>query len=178
MSLGPYTVWAPDAQRVDLVIDGEGGPTGEPMTRVTDARPGHAGWWRSETPRFAGTRYGFALDGGEPLPDPRSLSQPDGPFGLSEVVDTADLAWSDDGWAGVPLRGAVIYELHVGTFTEEGTFDAAVARLDHLVDLGVTLVEVMPVATYPGERGWGYDGVLPYAPDAGPAWDSRWWRSA
>ena len=159
MSLGPYTVWAPDAQRVDLVIDGEGGPTGEPMTRVTDAPPGHAGWWRSETPRFAGTRYGFALDGGEPLPDPRSLSQPDGPFGLSEVVDTADLSWSDDGWAGVPLRGAVVYELHIGTFTEEGTFDAAIARLDHLVDLGVTLVEVMPVATYPGDRGWGYDGV-------------------
>ncbi|GAA3613594.1 malto-oligosyltrehalose trehalohydrolase [Marihabitans asiaticum] len=167
MSAGePYRVWAPTAERVELALaDDESPTTGagptdfadvettEPMTRGED------GWWTSSTLRTPGCRYGFVVDGGAPLPDPRSLRQPDGPFGLSEVVDPADFVWTDDDWAGVPLRGAVIYELHVGTFTDEGTLDAAIHRLDHLVDLGVTMVELMPVATYPGRRGWGYDGV-------------------
>ena len=159
MSMGPYRVWAPSAEQVELHLEApsshldEHEITREPMER------GDGGWWSSRTERSPGDRYGFALDGGDPLPDPRSLAQPDGPFGLSEVVDVSAFPWTDDGWRGVPLRGAVIYEMHVGTFTREGTLDAAIERLDHLVDLGITLVELMPVASYPGRRGWGYDGV-------------------
>src|SRR5205807_6125605 len=119
-----------------------------------------AGWFSVDDPEAApGDRYGFALDGGAPLPDPRSPSQPDGVHGLSEVVDHAAFAWSDQGWHGTPLSAAVIYELHIGTFTPEGSFDAVMPRLPELVALGVTAVEIMPVAEFPGARGWGYDGV-------------------
>jgi malto-oligosyltrehalose trehalohydrolase len=104
-------------------------------------------------------RYGFRLDGGDPLADPRSPRQPDGPAGLSQCYDHDRFGWTDDGWAGRPLAGAVLYELHAGTFTAEGTFDAAIGRLDYLRDLGVTMVELMPVAAFPGRRGWGYDGI-------------------
>ncbi|WP_236572024.1 malto-oligosyltrehalose synthase [Janibacter melonis] len=161
--LGPHRVWAPDAEQVDLVRAGDDGETREPMARE------EGGWWRSDADRVDGERYGFSLDGGETSPDPRSLGQPDGPMGLSQVVDTSAFTWTDEHWQGVPLRGAVIYELHVGTFTPEGTLDSAVERLDHLVDLGVTVVELMPVATYPGHHGWGYDGVDIWAvhPDLG-----------
>lgn len=150
-----FSVWAPVPSRVDVVVDGRSyamdkGSTGWWVARVPDGRPG--------------CRYGFCLDGGEPRPDPRSPSQPDGVHGLSEVVDHGAHRWADLGWRGIPARGMVLYELHIGTFTPEGTFDAAIEQLEHLVRLGVDAVEVMPVAEFPGHRGWGYDGVDLYAP--------------
>jgi maltooligosyltrehalose trehalohydrolase len=122
--------------------------------------PDDGGWWVTDLPGTGpGTDYAFRLDKGEPLPDPRSRWQPAGVSGPSRLYDDGAFAWSDAGWRGVPLAGSVIYELHVGTFTPEGTFDAAIERLDHLTALGVDTVELMPVAAFPGERGWGYDGI-------------------
>lgn len=148
-------VWAPKAARVELVINGGHSP----MTR--DDR----GWWSIATDALTpGTDYGFSLDGGEPLPDPRSNFQPDGVHGLSRVVDHGAFRWTDAHWNPPPLSSAIIYELHVGTFTPAGTFDSAIERLQYLADLGVTHVELMPVAEFSGDRGWGYDGVDLYAP--------------
>jgi maltooligosyltrehalose trehalohydrolase len=149
-----FRVWAPAAQQVELVLV-DGRSAMEPM-------PG--GWWRSAARAGRGTRYAFAIDGGEPRPDPRSPSQPDGVHGMSEVLDHGQFEWHDDDWRGVSLRGAVLYELHVGTFSPEGTFDGVGERLSHLVDLGVDAIEVMPIAAFPGRRGWGYDGVDLFAP--------------
>ncbi|WP_461030388.1 malto-oligosyltrehalose trehalohydrolase, partial [Streptomyces sparsus] len=118
----------------------------------------------------AGARYGFVLDDGPVRPDPRSRRQPDGPEGLSAVVDHTAFRWRHD-WPGRDLAGSVLYELHVGTFTDAGTFDAAAERLGGLAELGVTQVEVMPVSPFPGRHGWGYDGVAPWAvhePYGGP----------
>ncbi len=154
-------LWAPDAERVDLVL-----PAGtEPM------RPADGGWWRTGSDLAAGTRYRLALDGGDPIADPRALRLPDGPDGPAEVVDVAAFGWTDQDWRGVALHGSVLYELHVGTFTADGTLDAAIERLDHLVDLGVGIVELMPLASFPGRHGWGYDGVGLFAvhePYGGP----------
>ena len=156
-------VWAPHRQRVDLVVGG----------RSIAMRRGDGGWWTaSDVDAGPGARYGFALDGGETRPDPRSRSQPDGVFGLSEEVDHGAHTWTDSRWRGRQLEGAVIYELHVGTFSPPGTFDGAIERLPHLSRLGVDMVEVMPVAEFSGDRGWGYDGVDLYAPHhayGGPA---------
>ena len=143
-------VWAPGAERVETVID----HAHRPMVH-DKKRPG---WWVLLEHVAPGTRYAFSVDGGDPLPDPRSRFQPDGPHGPSMVIDPA-LFDRPQEWAGRNLRGAVLYEMHVATFTAEGTFDAAIERLDHLVDLGVDAVEVMPVADFAGTRGWGYDGV-------------------
>jgi maltooligosyltrehalose trehalohydrolase len=148
-------VWAPDATKVEVVLDG-GHATYE-------MEPAPEGWWVHPTPVPAGTRYAFSVDGGPLRPDPRSLSQPEGVHSPSEAVDLAEHEWGDAGWEGAPLRGAVLYELHLGTFTPEGTLDAAAGRLDHLTDLGVTMVCLMPVAAFPGRHGWGYDGVCLYA---------------
>ncbi len=123
------------------------------------------GWWEvTEVAARAGTRYGFSLDGGETRPDPRSSSQPDGVLGLSQVVDQGAYPWKDSGWSGKPLAGSVLYELHVGTFTPAGTFDAVIEKLPNLIQLGVDAIELMPVAEFSGERGWGYDGVDLFAP--------------
>ena len=147
-------VWAPHAERVHAVL--ADGP--RPMEPEGDR-----GWWVGvDVP--AGTDYRFSVDGGPPRPDPRSGHQPEGVHGPSRVVDHTAFAWSDDAWRGVHLPSAVLYELHVGTFSAEGTFEGAIAHLDHLVDLGVTAVELMPVAEFSGDRGWGYDGVDLYAP--------------
>ena len=143
-------VWAPDADMVEVVVDD---------TETIMAR-GDDGWWWSE-PLPPGTLYQFQIDGGMLLPDPRSLSQPDGPHGPSRIVDPA--LFDRPATFSADLRGAVGYELHIGTFTPEGTFEAAITRLDHLLNLGVQAVEVMPVADFPGEQGWGYDGVGQYA---------------
>ena len=130
------------------------------------------GWWELDARRAAGDALRVRLDGGEPLADPRALRLPGRPRRLRPRSSTSTtFAWTDDAWRGVPLPGAVIYELHVGTFTPEGTLDAAIERLDHLVELGVDLVELMPLATFPGRHGWGYDGVGLYAvhePYGGP----------
>ena len=116
---------------------------------------------------MAGDDYRYVLDGGDPLPDPCSRFQPEGVRGPSRVVDTARFAWTDDAWAGLDHGRLVIYEIHVGTFTPEGTLAAAAARLGELRDLGVTAVELMPLATFPGERNWGYDGLYTWAPAPG-----------
>jgi maltooligosyltrehalose trehalohydrolase len=148
-------VWAPNASAVDVVL-----ATGRYAMRGTAS-----GWFEAELDGDgARADYRFSLDGGPPLPDPRSPFQPGGPEGPSRPVDHAAFNWHDAGWRAPPLASSVLYELHVGTFTEEGTFDAVLSKLDHLVDVGVTAVELMPVGEFPGARGWGYDGVFPYAP--------------
>lgn len=157
-----FEVWAPQAGRVTLECDG--------VTRALRPDPERSGWWTGEAEAVDGTRYGFAVDDGPVRPDPRSRRQPDGPDGLSAVVDQDRYDWRVP-WPGRPLPGAVLYELHVGTFTAEGTLDAAAGRLDHLAQLGVTHVELMPLCPFPGRHGWGYDGVSPWAvhePYGGP----------
>jgi maltooligosyltrehalose trehalohydrolase len=124
------------------------------------------GWWRLDVPAAGpGTDYAYVLpDGDNALPDPRSQWQPQGVHGPSRVYDQSAFAWTDSSWTGRQLPGAVLYELHIGTFTAEGTFDAAIARLDHLVSVGVDMVELLPVGSFNGEYNWGYDGVCWYAP--------------
>ena len=158
-----FSVWSPTAGSVSVAVDG----TARALRR-TDG-----GWWTLDVPEVGhGADYAFLVDDDpRPLPDPRSRWQPHGVHGASRVYDQGRFAWSDAGWRGVQLPGAAFYELHVGTFTHEGTLDAAIGRLDHLVDLGVDLVELMPVSAFPGVHGWGYDGVHPYAvhePYGGP----------
>ncbi|MFB7943957.1 malto-oligosyltrehalose trehalohydrolase [Kitasatospora phosalacinea] len=143
-----YQVWAPDAKVVEVEVGA--------VPYLLERDPARPGWWRGEAPEGD---YGFRLNGGRALPDPRSARQPFGPDGLSRPVDHDAFAWSETAWRGRPLPGSVVYELHVGTFTLEGTFDAAAEKLDHLVELGVDFVELMPVCTFPGRSGWGYDGV-------------------
>ena len=124
-----------------------------------------AGWWTATVDEAGpGTDYSFSLDGGPPRPDPRSAFQPEGIDGPSRVIDHAAFAWRDGGWRGLPLAGAVLYECHVGTFSADGTFDGVIGHLDHLADLGVDAIELMPVAEFSGPRGWGYDGVDLFAP--------------
>jgi maltooligosyltrehalose trehalohydrolase len=150
-----FTVWAPKPKKVELLLG----------TQVVPMRPTTEGWWEATVENAGpGHRYGYLLDRGTVRPDPRSASQPDGVYGLSELVDHNGFEWTDGSWRGLPLAGAVLYELHVGTFTKEGTFDAVVDKLPHLVDLGVDAVELLPVAEFSGNRGWGYDGVHLYAP--------------
>ncbi len=126
---------------------------------------GDHGWWEVDAGMpLAGLDYAFSLDGRPPLPDPRSASQPSGVHGPSRFVDHSKFEWSDEGWRPPLFRTGIVYELHIGTFTPEGTFESAIQRLDHLVELGITHVELMPVAEFAGNRGWGYDGVDLYAP--------------
>ena len=126
--------------------------------------PAPGGWWESPVPAPPGARYGYLIDDTtEPRPDPRSPRQPDGVHGLSQVHDVDPGVWSDADWTGRPVAGAIIYELHVGTFTPAGTLDAAIEQLDHLTDLGVDFVELMPVNAFNGTHNWGYDGVGWYA---------------
>lgn len=150
-----YEVWGPNATSIQLVVDGRR----VPMRRRNDDwwEPAEALEWR------AGVDYGYLVDGAStPVPDPRSLRQPAGVHGLSRSYDPTEFAWTDGSWTGRELRGAVIYELHIGTFTPEGTLDSAIERLDHLVDLGISFVEVLPVNGFNGTHNWGYDGVLWY----------------
>jgi malto-oligosyltrehalose trehalohydrolase len=166
-----FRVWAPAAGAVEVQV--KLAEEAEGAEKVLPMRPAVApGWWEATVPGAAdGADYGFRLDGGPPLADPRSPRQPSGSLGLSRSYDHAAFGWTDQGWRGGPLRGAVIYELHVGTFTPEGTFDAAIAHLDHLSALGVDMIELMPVASYPGRWGWGYDGIHLWAvhePYGGP----------
>ncbi|MBM7517926.1 malto-oligosyltrehalose trehalohydrolase [Nocardioides nitrophenolicus] len=157
-------VWAPRAERVRLVLDDQ----------VRPMQPGADGWWTADPgPVPDGTRYGYLLDDDDrPLPDPRSRRQPDGVHDLSATFDPGAHQWGDAAWTGRQLAGATIYELHVGTFTPEGTLDAVASRLDHLASLGVGFVELMPVNAFNGVHNWGYDGVLwsaVHEPYGGPA---------
>jgi maltooligosyltrehalose trehalohydrolase len=150
-----FRVWAPTAKNVDLAIHEQRIPM------VQQA----GGWWSVEMSSLAAAcEYGYVLDGEGPFPDPRSPYQPHGVEGLSCPITHQNFVWADTAWQAPPLSSAVIYELHIGTFTPRGTFDAAIEKLDHLVDLGITHVELMPVNEFSGEHGWGYDGVDLYAP--------------
>jgi maltooligosyltrehalose trehalohydrolase len=134
---------------------------------ATDLHPESSGYFSGAfSQAAAGARYRFRLDGGDRFPDPASRFQPEGPHGPSQVVDPAHFAWSDSAWRGASIEGQVIYEMHVGTFTREGTWEAARRELPELASLGITVVEIMPVADFPGRFGWGYDGVGLYAPVA------------
>lgn len=156
-----FRLWAPAAQRVDLCLP-DTAP--EPMWPMGGK---YAGWFeRITTAARRGSRYRFRIDGEHQVPDPASRHQPEGVHGWSEVVDPESWNWSDGDWYGRSWEKAVIYELHIGTFTPEGTFRAAVRKLRYLVELGITAIELMPVAEFPGHRDWGYDGTLPFAPES------------
>ena len=151
-----FGVWAPSVERValqwrDKILPMEG--------------PNRRGWWRLEVPEAeCGDTYAFLLDDDStPYPDPRSLRQPESVHGVSQLYDHSAFQWHDQHWRGAPKVGSVIYELHIGTFSEGGTFDSAIPKLSHLVELGVSHVEVMPVAAWAGTQGWGYDGVALFA---------------
>lgn len=154
-----FRLWAPDAAAVSVKILDLGltmnmnrGPGDWNEAEVSTARPG--------------MRYSFVLDDGTEVPDPASRYQPEDVDGPSEIVDPLAFEWSDTAWRGRPWEETILYELHIGTFTREGTFRAAIDRLDHLVDLGVTAIELLPVADFAGQWNWGYDGALLFAPDA------------
>jgi maltooligosyltrehalose trehalohydrolase len=156
-----FSVWAPDKESVAVRVGG----TDHAMCR--DDR----GWWHADVDAVVDADYAFVLDGADPLPDPRSRWQPHGVHAASRRYAHDGYDWQDQGWTGRPLAGGVLYELHLGTFTEEGTLAAAERKLDHLVTLGVDFVELMPVNAFDGTAGWGYDGVLWYAvhePYGGP----------
>jgi maltooligosyltrehalose trehalohydrolase len=160
-----FEVWAPRADRVSVVL---GAPASDGTERVVDLDPGVHGYHRGSIDDVgAGDTYRYRLhraDGSSvDRPDPASRHQPEGVHGPSQVDDPAAFAWTDRGFQAKPLHEQVLYELHVGTFSEAGTFDGVVEHLDHLVELGVTTLELLPVAQFPGARNWGYDGVLPYA---------------
>src|SRR6202163_3106135 len=156
-----FRLWAPAARQVELDFAVHGSRRSVEMSALAD------GWFEATVADApAGTRYAFRIDGGTTVPDPASRFNPDDVHRPSMVVDPLAYEWRDAGWTGRPWEDAVFYELHVGTFTAEGSFAAAIERLDYLANLGVTAVELMPLADFPGRRNWGYDGVLPFAPDA------------
>lgn len=152
-----FTVWAPLAERVQVRLL-------EPCERVADMQPAERGNWQTELQDVPpGTRYRYILDDSHEHPDPASHFQPEGVHGPSQIIDHGRFGWTDDAFKPVALPDYIIYELHIGTFTSDGTFDAAIAKLEYLCELGVTAVEVMPVAQFPQTRNWGYDGAYPYA---------------
>lgn len=151
-----FRVWAPFAKRVEVLIS-------SPETRPIEMERQERGYYHASIAGVGpGARYRFRLDSRSERPDPASRFQPAGVHEASEVVDPS-FAWRDDHWFGLPLRDYIIYELHVGTFTAEGSFDAVIPRLRDLKELGITAVELMPVAQFPGDRNWGYDGAYPFA---------------
>lgn len=155
MLMTSVKVWAPTAQSVWLHAHGA----------KSSLRSDGAGWWSSERLNWGtDNEYKLSINDGPPRPDPRSQWQPQGVHGSSRIVDHTTFPWSDRVFQARPLSSAVIYELHIGTFSEAGTFDGAIAHLDHLVNLGITHVELMPVVEFPGKFGWGYDGVCLFAP--------------
>jgi maltooligosyltrehalose trehalohydrolase len=155
-----FRLWAPNCRQVDLVVVEHKNHVRETALQAEDN-----GYFSGLAEMDAGARYAFRLDGAPaPLPDPASRFQPDGPEGFSEIVDPGRFRWSDENWKGVSVRGQVIYEMHIGTFTPEGTWQAATAELRELARAGMTVLEIMPVADFVGKFGWGYDGVCLFAP--------------
>jgi len=155
-----FRLWAPAASSVSLALDGASAK----RWKMSDVGGGYFEWIAPQA--GAGTRYRFQIDSDKLVPDPASRYQPAGVHQASEVIDPAAFEWHDEMWQGRPWSDAVIYELHLGTFTPEGTLVAAEKKLDYLAGLGVTAIELMPISSFPGLRNWGYDGVLPYAPAA------------
>ncbi|HEV8019174.1 MAG TPA: malto-oligosyltrehalose trehalohydrolase [Steroidobacteraceae bacterium] len=155
-----FRLWAPAARRVELLLADRG-------EHACEMRARGGGWFEllSDVAR-TGSRYRYRIDGGLIVPDPASRFNPEDVHGPSMVIDPGDFAWTDATWCAPPWYAAVVYELHTGTFSPEGTFAGIESRLDHLVQLGITALELMPVADFPGRYGWGYDGVLPFAPDS------------
>lgn len=167
-----FHLWAPAARRVELCLD-RSNDTSNPDSETSSAKlrfplnPRDNGWFELVTDAAKpGNRYRFQIDDAQEIPDPASRFQPQDVHGPSEVIDPAAFDWQDESWHGRPWEDAVIYELHVGAFTPPGTFSAVRGRLDYLAELGITALELMPVADFPGRRNWGYDGVLPFAPDS------------
>jgi malto-oligosyltrehalose trehalohydrolase len=155
-----FRLWAPVARRTELCLHGEQRKQFLTMTRSDN------GWHSLKTDRAsAGTLYTYRIDGNQEVPDPASRFQPRDVHGPSQVIDNSKPEWRDDGWSGRPWQEAVIYELHVGTFTASGDYGGVESKLDHLAQLGITAIELMPVSDFPGRRNWGYDGVLPFAAD-------------
>jgi len=157
-----FRLWAPAARQVELMLhEARGNPRPLRMAAQAD------GWFELVTSEArAGSRYRYRIDGRTDVPDPASRRNPEDIMGPGEVVDPRAFDWDDDGWRGRPWHEAIIYELHVGTFSPEGTFAGVERRLDHLAELGITVIELMPIADFPGRRGWGYDGVLQFAPES------------
>ena len=151
-----FGLWAPEAQKISLAWRGHVLPMNPPNAR---------GWWTLEVPEAGcGDQYAFLLDDDQTCyPDPRGLRQPDGVHGQSELYDHSHFEWHDQLWRGSPKTGAILYELHLGTFSAEGTFDGAIQHLPYLAELGITHVEVLPVSAFTGQQGWGYDGVALFA---------------
>ena len=150
-----FRVWAPLRNKVELLL---------PDKSIAMASVG-GGWWHVDVPEVeSGQAYRYRLDGGDCYPDPRSRFQPEGVHGPSRVVDVTSFKWTDQSFQSRPLSAALLYELHVGTFTPAGTFEGVIEKLDHLANLGVTHIELMPIAEFAGDRGWGYDGVCLFAP--------------
>ena len=155
-----FRVWAPKAQEIDVVLENAAGA--EPQFCSLTAEPG--GYFSGAANAGSGARYRFRLNGAENFyPDPASRFQPDGPHGPSCIVDPANFRWSDADWAGLKLKGQNFYEMHIGTFTKKGTWRTAAEQLSELARIGITVIEMMPVAEFPG-FGWGYDGVDLFAP--------------
>ncbi len=153
-SLAEIVLWAPLAEKVEIKFDG----------KILPLHKAERGYWQLTTTELKpGMRYGFAIDGNAPLPDPASVYQPDGVHGQSAAEQLHSFKWTDESWRNPELGNYIIYELHTGTFTQEGNFAAIEEKLDHLVELGISAIELMPVAQFPGERNWGYDGVFPFA---------------
>jgi maltooligosyltrehalose trehalohydrolase len=161
-----YRVWAPSARRLEVVLERtQPHPDESARSPVRlPLQPEEGGYFSGLVDAAPGALYRLSLDGGDPVPDPAGRFQPDGPHGPSEVIDPAAFAWTDIGWPGLQLRGQVLYELHVGTFTGQGSWAAAAEELAELAGAGITVVELMPVAEFPGRFGWGYDGVDLFAP--------------
>ncbi|HEY2823475.1 MAG TPA: malto-oligosyltrehalose trehalohydrolase [Candidatus Acidoferrum sp.] len=158
-----FVVWAPKRKSVELSLSSVSDPASAPARFVPMERD-PAGYFRAVGDSVEpGDRYLYRLDGGDSRPDPASRFQPDGVHAASQVVDAAAFRWSDQAWKGVALRDTVLYELHVGTYTREGTLAALIPHLDRLADLGITTIELMPLSQFPGGRNWGYDGVFPFA---------------
>jgi maltooligosyltrehalose trehalohydrolase len=155
-----FRLWAPAARKVELCLERAGGETFLPMPAVGE------GWHELLAEEAPGSRYRYRIDSDIQVPDPASRFQPHDVHGASEVVDPRAFPWKDGSWRGRPWEEAVIYELHVGCFTPEGTYAGVRDRLGHLRELGVTAIELMPIADFPGARNWGYDGVLPFAPES------------
>jgi maltooligosyltrehalose trehalohydrolase len=156
-----FRIWAPRVQRVDLVLEESG--TKDPKRTIHELEAEKDGYFSGSASAAVGDRYRFRVNN-DFYPDPASRFQPDGPHGPSCIVDPTRFRWTDSHWPGITLKGQIIYEMHIGTFTKEGTWDAAAQQLEELARIGITVIEMMPVSDFPGKFGWGYDGVNLFAP--------------